>query len=96
MRLTQEEINHIKHNVSEVFGVKTRVFLFGSRVDDTKRGGDIDLFIEPVDIQDEFMQAAQLSVRLKFALGDQKIDIIVARNPDRLIEQEARRTGVLL
>ena len=96
MRLTPEEINHIKHNVNEVFGEKTRVFLFGSRVDDIKKGGDIDLLIEPADIQDEFMQATQLSVKLKLVLGDQKIDIVVARDPSRLFEQEARRTGVLL
>ncbi len=96
MRLTQEEINHIKRYVSEVFGVKSRVFLFGSRVDDAKKGGDIDLLIEPVEAQDECMQATQLSVKLKLALGDQKIDIVVARDPNRLIELEARRTGVLL
>ena len=96
MRLTQEEINHIKYNVSEVFGVKSRVFLFGSRVDDAKRGGDIDLLIEPSHLQYEFIQATQLVVKLQLALGDQKIDIVVARDPNRLIEQEARRAGVLL
>lgn len=96
MRLTEAEIAHIKHNVAEVFGVNARVFLFGSRVDDYKKGGDIDLFIEPEFFQDEFMQATELSVKLKLAMGDQKIDIIVARDPNRLIEQEARRTGILL
>lgn len=98
MRLTQEEVQHIKHNVRDVFGVGARVFLFGSRVDDAKKGGDIDLFIDidPLCVEDEFAQAARLSVQLKLALGDQKIDIVVARNPNRLIEQEIRRTRVLL
>jgi len=29
-------------------------------------------------------------------LGEQKIDIVVASDPSRLVEQEARRTGVVL
>ncbi|MBP9726232.1 MAG: nucleotidyltransferase domain-containing protein [Gammaproteobacteria bacterium] len=96
MRLTQEERSHIKHHVSSIFGAQSRVFLFGSRVDDAKKGGDIDLFIEPECIFNPVEQEIQLLTKLQFVLGDQKIDIVIARDPNRLIEQEARRNGELL
>jgi hypothetical protein len=37
MRLTQFEISVIKQSASEIFGSDVQVFLFGSRVDDTKK-----------------------------------------------------------
>jgi predicted nucleotidyltransferase len=96
MRLTEQERQIIKFHVSQVFGQDSRVFLFGSRVDDHKKGGDIDLFIEPHHHSTRFEQEIQLLSHLQLSLGDQKIDIIVAQDPSRLIEQEARRTGILL
>ena len=46
MRLTPEQVNIIKRAVADTFGNKARIWLFGSRADDHKRGGDIDLLIE--------------------------------------------------
>jgi len=44
MRLTNLEQKSIKETFSEIF--KTgKIYLFGSRTDDNKRGGDIDLYI---------------------------------------------------
>lgn len=96
MRLTEKEHLTIKQYVSNIFGDTSRVFLFGSRVDDLKKGGDIDLFIEPSQINDMFDQKIKLLTQLQAAIGDQKIDIIIAIDPTRSIEQEARRTGILL
>ena len=44
MRLTQAQT--IQNTVDRVLGVPNRIRLFGSRADDTVRGGDIDLLIE--------------------------------------------------
>ena len=47
MRLTTEQINTIVTTSRTVAGVDTLVWLYGSRLDDTRHGGDIDLLIEP-------------------------------------------------
>ena len=96
MRLTESERSIIKRLTVEIFGESSRVFLFGSRVDDDKKGGDIDLFIEAKTIYDLFDQKIKLLTQLQAAIGDQKIDIIIATDSTRPIEQEARRTGILL
>jgi hypothetical protein len=52
MRLTAEQVNAIRRIASEEAGAESVVRLFGSRLDDTARGGDIDLLLEvtyPVD-----------------------------------------------
>ena len=41
MRLTQGEIDTIVRIAREIYGWGVEVFLFGSRTDDSKRGGDI-------------------------------------------------------
>ena len=47
MRLTPEQAAIIRSTAAEVFGSDARVWLSGSRVDDSKRGGgDIDLYLE--------------------------------------------------
>ena len=45
MRLNSKEIQSIVRIAKEIYGEDVSVYLFGSRTDDTKRGGDIDLFI---------------------------------------------------
>ena len=51
MRLTSEQIAAIKGLATECFGAGTAVYLFGSRLDGAKRGGDIDLYIETDELE---------------------------------------------
>ncbi len=46
MRLSEKEKKIILDLAKKYFGEKTKVFIFGSRLID-KKGGDIDLYIEP-------------------------------------------------
>lgn len=46
MRLTQRETAVIREAANRCFGPEAVVRLFGSRLDDRKRGGDIDLYVE--------------------------------------------------
>ena len=101
MRLTQREIQIIKATVREVMGEQATVWLFGSRVDDSKRGGDIDLFVES-NLHDPLLRVrkkSQLWAKLQLRLGEQRIDIILAAakpKEQQRIEQVAKESGIRL
>ena len=96
MRLQNYEIDSIKSVTRHVFGSGAKVILFGSRVDDTLKGGDIDLYIQPSEPVSPSKKKIDFLVELKLALGDQKIDVIISRDQSRLIEQEAIKSGIKL
>lgn len=78
MRLSQRAQDIIRATTKEIFGPAARVLLFGSRTDDTQRGGDIDLLIElPTHLPDSHKKSLTLAARLQMQLGDQRIDILV-------------------
>ena len=80
----------------ETFG-EGKVYLFGSRVDDIQRGGDIDLYLVPSKKYDNILKRKfAFLVKLDEYIGEQKIDVIIAKDPNRYIEQEALRNGVEL
>ena len=96
MRLTQYEVESIKKAFKETFE-DGKVYLFGSRVDDTKRGGDIDLYLVPIKkFDDERKRKIKFLVKLDEYIGEQKIDVVLAKDKNRLIEQVALRDGVEL
>ncbi|MBL6986258.1 MAG: nucleotidyltransferase domain-containing protein [Methylobacter sp.] len=95
MRLTTFEVNAIKEAAQEVFGSTVEVFLFGSRVDDEKKGGDIDLYIK-AQMGNDLTQKIKFLLSLEQKIGEQKIDVILAVDKNRPIEQQAISTGVLL
>ncbi|MBE0647617.1 MAG: nucleotidyltransferase domain-containing protein [Bacteroidales bacterium] len=90
MRLSPIEIAHIKECVVG-FDPIAKVYLFGSRTDDTKKGGDIDLLIfsQTMDLHSKL----ELKGKLFQLFEEQKIDIII--EPDgskpfvKLILEEA-------
>lgn len=45
MRLTAEQLESIRAAVAETAGDEVRAFVFGSRLDDARRGGDLDLLL---------------------------------------------------
>jgi predicted nucleotidyltransferase len=96
VRLKEYEINAIKETAKEVFGEKTRVILFGSRVDLTKRGGDIDLYIIPEKKDNLFERELKFKSKLQLKIGERKIDVVISKNPERAIEKVAVENGVEL
>lgn len=99
MRLTEIEITVIKDTAKQTFGEQVEVWLFGSRVDDAKRGGDIDLLIKPAGNQDshDFTKKITFLNRLEKTLGEQKIDVVIQGSDDkRPIIAIAHETGIQL
>ncbi len=99
MRLSPSTQQIIRKTVQEIFGPEATVSVFGSRVDDAARGGDIDLLIQ-VDkpIPQRQRKALQLVARLQIRLGDQPIDVLVL-DPQverQAVHDEAIRMGVRL
>lgn len=96
MRLKSFEISLIKSITERVFGKNSKIILFGSRVYDDVKGGDIDLYIQASNEANLWEKKIDFLVQLKSALGDQKIDVIISKDKSRLIEQEAINNGVQL
>lgn len=97
MRLTPEQAEIIRTAAKEIFGPSTQVFLFGSRVDDRKRGGDIDLLIEPENPDQILLRKLRFLGVLERRLGERKIDVVIETPGDtRPIVQVAHATGVRL
>lgn len=94
MRITPLERQVIKEEAVRAFGEDAKVFLFGSRADDAKRGGDIDLYIEVKDKKDLFAKEIRFLSKVKQRTEDQRIDVVFNEDPQRLIEQEARKWGI--
>lgn len=94
MRLSNHERRVIRDAGLRHFGAVPR--LFGSRLDDRRRGGDIDLVVS-TDLPPE--QAARrridLLADLWLALGERKIDIVLddGTTPSAIVAH-ARRDGV--
>jgi len=99
MRLTERQIRIIKEEVAALFSPDVPVWLFGSRVDDGGKGGDIDIMIEAdLNPDDALEKELKLYGRLIHRLGDQRIDIVIHRlnTPMLAVHQIAVTTGIRL
>jgi predicted nucleotidyltransferase len=96
MRLSTEEIRCIKRIIVEEFGSDALLWLFGSRIDDAKRGGDVDLYVAPVLQDDLFKKRVICPGKLEAALP-YPVDLVV-QQPERDLPvcRIAREQGVRL
>jgi len=101
MRLSPSEVIAIKRTAAEIFGPEAGIWLFGSRTDDQRRGGDIDLMVENVEADwgRIALAKARFLARLKTRIGDRRIDLLVEPRgsaPSRPIVKAARASGIRL
>ncbi len=104
MRLSERERSIIRSAVTRHFGDHARVWLFGSRANDSLRGGDIDLLVETTLTSRDALRAKIATITdIQLQLGDQKIDLVTCApsnthpaEAEPLIVRNARREGIAL
>ena len=96
MRITNDEIKIIKSAILEVLK-NAKIYLFGSRLYDDKKGGDIDVFVESTEditLKEKVSILAQIDI-----LGiKRKVDLIIKTpsSKEQPIFKTAIKEGVLL
>ena len=93
MRLTDKEINSIRQTVM-AYDPQAKVYLFGSRTDDSRKGGDIDILILSSVIG--FDEITKIKLMLYDQIGEQKIDILAEKDDSKPFTRLAMQQGVQL
>ncbi|MCD5407258.1 MAG: nucleotidyltransferase domain-containing protein [Desulfotomaculum sp.] len=93
MRLNKYETRVLKTTFKK-FDPDAKIYLYGSRVDDTKKGGDIDLLIFSEHLQQK--DASEIREFLWEKLGEQKIDILIVKNTTHPFTRLALKESVPL
>jgi predicted nucleotidyltransferase len=99
MRLSTEQVRTIRETVRGELGPDARVILFGSRLDDSARGRDIDLMIiTPNACERPALSAARLAVKLERKLEGRRVDVVLLtpESAPQPIHSAARAQGVEL
>lgn len=100
MRFSEKSQTTVRDVVHAVFPGQSKVYLFGSRVYDHKRGGDIDLLVVS-GLQRNARETARITAitKIQMVLGEQKIDMVVTDDPtrdSRPVVREAFQQGIEL
>ncbi|MHB1697461.1 MAG: nucleotidyltransferase domain-containing protein [bacterium] len=80
MRINKYQANNIKQLAMDYFGSGSNIYIFGSRADDFKKGGDIDIYVEcnlKVSHEEIAKKRVDYVLDIQKQLGEQKIDLIV-------------------
>lgn len=93
MRLSLKEQYHITETIHH-FDPKAAIYLFGSRVDNSKKGGDIDLLVLSKKLG--LIEKIRIKTRLYKLLGEQKIDLIIAQDISKPFISIALEQALLL
>src|SRR5689334_18733212 len=79
VRLSDSELNAIESLFRKYFLPEDKLWLFGSRVDLARKGGDIDLYVETYasTAAQAINMKADFLGDLEHEIGEQKIDVIL-------------------
>lgn len=79
MRLTDDQAQAIKQLAHQIAGERAQVRVFGSRLNDDARGGDLDLMLElPDPVDNPALMAARFSARVSRLMQGRKVDVLIA------------------
>jgi predicted nucleotidyltransferase len=95
MRLSASEITAIREEIGRL-DPKADVYVYGSRVDDSARGGDVDLLVVSDTLG--FRDVLRLRIQILDRIGWQQLDLVVRRRDqvDEPLAAMAQETGVRL
>ena len=94
MRLSTRIINILQDNIKKSFG-DVNIYLFGSRTDDNKKGGDIDLAIETNLSKEDFRKKKSLFLAMLIRIDfDYQIDIVNFNTKDELLYNEIQNNNI--
>ena len=99
MRLTDYQIQAIRQLARQIAGDRSRVRVFGSRLDDAAHGGDLDLMLElPDSVDNPALLAARMAAHVSRTMSGRRVDVLLsAPNLMRLpIHDIAFKEGQLL
>ena len=74
MRIDKSQVECLKSLIISIVP-EAKVYLFGSRVDDDKKGGDIDLLIL-ANRRLDFKDKAKIEMGFFSTFGEQKLDLV--------------------
>ena len=99
MRLTPAQSATIKSTAQAVLGEGVQITLFGSRVHDEQKGGDVDLLIEVQHtLPEPALVSARIASRVSRAMQGRKVDVLLKAPNLQLqpIHRIAAQQGVAL
>lgn len=99
MRISELQRSTLKKQFADVLGDDCELWLFGSRVDDDARGGDVDLLARsPRPIERSVWTACLLAARAERLFEGRKVDVLLMDPLTRTqaIHIEALSKGVRL
>ena len=95
MRLGANEVKTIREEIWQS-DPAAEIYLYGSRADDSAKGGDIDLLV--VSDRLGFRDVLRLRTRILDRIGWQQLDLVVRRRDqvDEPLAAMAQETGIKL
>jgi predicted nucleotidyltransferase len=93
MRISDYEKDSIVNAVSEIDN-EASIWLFGSRTDDTKKGGDIDIAVLSQKIG--VMEKIRIKISICNKIGEQRIDLLVSDHGSEAFFKSAVENGIKL
>jgi len=99
VRLSLADRQLIRQTVAARAGPAAEIRLFGSRVRDDRRGGDIDLLVDlPDAVANRLHLECEIAAALERAFDGRRVDVVIAAPnvPHLPIHAIARATGIPL
>ena len=92
MRLTKQEQQHIVAAIKPYITQPAELRLFGSRTDESLKGGDIDLLliVTEKEKQQLFGKKIDILFDIKTLIGEQKIDLVITTKQALLTDEFLR------